>query len=62
MHRPRLMVAWLLAHADAIEDADVRHHYREAFRERLDTLFARKAPERSARVPWATSRLNTGST
>jgi DNA primase len=43
----------LLAHADAIEDADVRHHYREAFRERLDTLFARKAPERSARVPWA---------
>jgi DNA primase len=32
----------LLAHADAIEDADVRHHYREAFRERLDTLFARK--------------------
>ena len=43
----------LLAHADAIEDADVRHHYREAFRERLDTLFARKQPERGARVPWA---------
>jgi len=43
----------LLAHADAIEDADVRHHYREAFRERLDTLFARQRPERSPRVPWA---------
>lgn len=43
----------LLAHADAIEDADVRHHYREAFRERLDTLFARKQPERGQRVPWA---------
>jgi len=43
----------LLAHADAIEDADVRHHYREAFRERLDTLFARKQPERGPRVPWA---------
>ncbi|WP_293973270.1 DNA primase [Sphingopyxis sp.] len=43
----------LLAHADAIEDADVRHHYREAFRERLDTLFARKQPERTPRVPWA---------
>ncbi|WP_443028995.1 DNA primase [Sphingopyxis sp. HXXIV] len=43
----------LLAHADAIEDADVRHHYREAFRERLDTLFTRKAPERGPRVPWA---------
>lgn len=43
----------LLAHADAIEDADVRHHYREAFRERLDTLFTRKPPERGPRVPWA---------
>jgi DNA primase len=43
----------LLAHADAIEDADVRHHYREAFRERLDTLFARQRPERAPRVPWA---------
>lgn len=42
----------LLAHADAIEDADVRHHYREAFRERLDALFARKQPERGARQPW----------
>jgi DNA primase len=31
----------LLAHADSIGDADVRHHYREAFRERLDALFAR---------------------
>ncbi|WP_422060360.1 DNA primase [Sphingopyxis sp.] len=43
----------LLAHADAIQDPDVRHHYREAFRERLDLLFARKQPERSQRVPWA---------
>jgi len=43
----------LLAHADAIEDADVRHHYREAFRERLDALFARGRPERGPRVPWA---------
>jgi len=43
----------LLGHADAIEDADVRHHYREAFRERLDALFARARPERTSRVPWA---------
>ncbi|WP_260582317.1 DNA primase [Sphingopyxis sp. PET50] len=43
----------LLAHADAIDDADVRHHYREAFRERLDALFTRKQPERGPRVPWA---------
>ncbi|MDZ3831737.1 MAG: DNA primase [Sphingopyxis sp.] len=43
----------LLAHADAIEDPDVRHHYREAFRERLDGLFARARPERGGRVPWA---------
>ncbi|HMO76010.1 MAG TPA: DNA primase [Sphingopyxis sp.] len=43
----------LLAHADAIQDADVRHHYREAFRERLDALFARQRPERGPRVPWA---------
>jgi len=43
----------LLAHADAIQDADVRHHYREAFREKLDLLFARKQPERGPRVPWA---------
>jgi len=50
----------LLAHADAIEDADVRHHYREAFRERLDTLFARKQPERSQRVPWAPQPQRSG--
>ncbi|MFC0101785.1 DNA primase [Sphingopyxis terrae] len=43
----------LLAHADAIQDADVRHHYREAFRERLDALFARPRAERGGRVPWA---------
>ncbi|WP_194953504.1 DNA primase [Sphingopyxis solisilvae] len=43
----------LLAHADAIEDADVRHHYREAFRERLDTLFSRPRPDRTTRAPWA---------
>ncbi|MGL3821537.1 DNA primase [Sphingopyxis sp. R3-92] len=42
----------LLGHADAIEDADVRHHYREAFRERIDALFARKQPERTQRQPW----------
>lgn len=42
----------LLAHADAIQDADVRHHYREAFRERLDALFARKQAERGPRQPW----------
>src|SRR3546814_13618068 len=42
----------LLAHADAIEDADVRHHYREAFRERLDALFARQRPERGPPRPW----------
>ena len=45
--------ARLLNHADAIQDPDVRHHYREAFRERLDTLFARARPERGPRVPWA---------
>ncbi|WP_425057461.1 DNA primase [Sphingopyxis panaciterrae] len=45
----------VLAHADTIEDADVRHHYREAFRERLDALFARRVPERGPRVPWAPS-------
>jgi DNA primase len=43
----------LIAHADSIADADVRHHYREAFRERLDGLFTRPraaapAPERRA--------------
>ncbi|WP_447761469.1 DNA primase [Sphingopyxis panaciterrae] len=42
----------VLGHADEIQDADVRHHYREAFRERLDTLFARKRPERAQRQPW----------
>jgi DNA primase len=42
----------LLAHADAIQDADVRHHYREAFRERLDALFARTQPQRGPRQPW----------
>ena len=31
----------VLALADSIADADVRHHYREAFRERLDALFTR---------------------
>src|SRR3546814_13812793 len=31
----------LLTHADTIADADVRHHYREAFRERNDALFPR---------------------
>lgn len=50
----------LLAHADAIQDPDVRHHYREAFRERLDTLFARARPERGARVPWAPSGQRGG--
>ena len=34
----------LLALADSVGDADVRHHYREAFRERIDTLFARPRP------------------
>lgn len=43
----------LLAHADAIQDADVRHHYREAFREKLDALFTRARPDRGPRVPWA---------
>jgi DNA primase len=50
----------LLAHADAIQDADVRHHYREAFRERLDALFARARPERAPRVPWAPSPRRGG--
>lgn len=31
----------VIALADSIADADVRHHYREAYRERLDALFAR---------------------
>lgn len=39
----------LLAHADSIADADVRHHYREAFRERLDSLFARPRAGPTAR-------------
>jgi len=49
----------LLAHADSIGDADVRHHYREAFRERLDTLFARPRntpPPRSDFRPGARGR------
>ncbi|WOF42368.1 DNA primase [Sphingopyxis indica] len=50
----------LLAHADAIQDPDVRHHYREAFRERLDALFARARPERGPRVPWAPSGHQRG--
>lgn len=50
----------LLAHADTIQDPDVRHHYREAFRERLDSLFARKTPERAARVPWAPQQQRGG--
>ena len=51
----------LLAHADAIEDADVRHHYREAFRERLDALFARQRPERPQRQPWTPNPPRGGS-
>ncbi|MGH6653263.1 MAG: DNA primase [Sphingopyxis sp.] len=50
----------LLAHANAIEDADVRHHYREAFRERIDALFTRKQPERGPRVPWAPQAPRAG--
>lgn len=50
----------LLQHADAIEDADVRHHYREAFRERLDALFARKMPERAQRQPWTPNPPRAG--
>jgi DNA primase len=50
----------LLAHADGIEDADVRHHYREAFRERIDALFARARPERGPRVPWAPTAQRGG--
>jgi len=51
----------LLGHADAIEDADVRHHYREAFRERIDALFARKQPERTQRQPWTPNLPRGGS-
>ena len=50
----------LLAHADAIEDADVRHHYREAFREKLDALFTRQRPERGPRVPCASQPARGG--
>ncbi|GAO77610.1 MULTISPECIES: DNA primase [unclassified Sphingopyxis] len=50
----------LLTHADAIQDADVRHHYREAFRERLDALFARKMPERPQRQPWTPNAPRDG--
>ncbi|HET6537861.1 MAG TPA: DNA primase [Sphingopyxis sp.] len=44
--------ARLLAHADAIQDGDVRHHYREAFRQRIDDIFARKSAHRASRRPW----------
>src|SRR3546814_16790222 len=47
----------LLAHADAIEDADVRPHYREAFCERPDTLVARQMTERNPRPPWTATPL-----
>lgn len=50
----------LMALTDDIQDADVRHHYREAFRERLDLLFARKQPERSARQPWTPNAQRGG--
>src|SRR3546814_21113954 len=43
-----------------MDDADVRHHYREAFRELLDTLFARQRPERAARQPWTPNPPRTG--
>jgi DNA primase len=39
----------VMAHADAIQHADVRHHYREAFRERLDALFTRPPRAEMAR-------------
>ncbi|MBA4748647.1 MAG: DNA primase, partial [Sphingopyxis sp.] len=44
----------VIALADSIGDAEVRHHYREAFRERLDKLFTRPRtalPERRTRQP-----------
>lgn len=43
----------LMALADTVEDADVRHHYREAFRERLSDLFApRRHASTDQRAPW----------
>lgn len=48
----------LMALTDVIEDADVRHHYREAFRERLDSLFAR-AP-REQRPAWIAKPARSG--
>lgn len=50
----------LLAHADVIQDPDVRHHYREAFRERLDTQFARKRAERRQGQPWNSQNPRRG--
>jgi DNA primase len=52
--------ARLLAHADAIQDPDVRHHYREAFRQRIDELFARKRPERGGNQPWSPTPQRRG--
>lgn len=52
--------ARLLAHADAIQDPDVRHHYREAFRQRIDELFARKRPERGNNQPWSPNAARRG--
>jgi DNA primase catalytic core len=49
----------VIALADSIADADVRHHYREAFRERLDTLFTRPRsapPPRSDRAATGRAR------
>ena len=40
----------VIAAADTIADADVRHHYREAFRERLDALFTRPRSAPSVRA------------
>lgn len=52
--------ARLLGHADTIQDPDVRHHYREAFRARLDEYFARKRPERAASQPWTGGNARRG--
>ena len=45
----------LLTHADAIQDADVRHHYREAFRERL--VDARRAAAEEPNLDTALKRF-----
>jgi DNA primase len=50
----------LLAHADTIQDPDVRHHYREAFRERIDAQFARKRAERGQLQPWNAQNARRG--